>query len=233
MIAAELKKPQPAFDLQIMREKMKVKFPNAGVSHQEKVEAGAAVLGDTAAAFAQQIIRLMEIQISVLNNIYTSNKISETVLSSGKASSVIHAIRTLESKKKKQKVPVPVVDCEAERDDEDAETVDDDSNKENVPSEYDVEDEHENIDNDVSLLSLHSSPFRRPLASSRLTDPRPMHSSSSSPSIFSSSSPVSSSSSTQSPFSSRPLQSMQVEASKVPEKLKKGGKAAATKKRKV
>jgi len=78
-------------------------FPNAGVSHDETVAAGAAVLGDTAAAFGKDIIRLLEAAVSALNVIQHSTRTTEHILTSGSKSSVIHALRTLESKKKKRR----------------------------------------------------------------------------------------------------------------------------------
>jgi len=203
-----LKQPQPPFDqerMTVLKGKMSVKFPNAGVSHDETVAAGAAVLGDTAAAFGKDIIRLLEAAVSALNVIQHSTRTTEHILTSGSKSSVIHALRTLESKKKKKKIPARIPDSDDDGDE------DNDNNKENIPDEYEIEDEDED-EIEFSSLSLLA-----PAASRN----RP------SKSLFSSS-PLPSPSSA-SALSPRPVQSMLAEANKVPEKLKRTIKGTAAK----
>jgi len=201
----------------VLKGKMSVMFPNAGVSHDETVAAGAAVLGDTAAAFGKDIIRLLEAAVSALNVIQHSTRTTEHILTSGSKSSVIHALRTLESKKKKKKIPVRIPDS----DDDDDE--DNDNNKENIPDEYEIEDQ----DGDEDEIEFSSLSLLAPAVSRN----RP------SKSLFSSS-PLPSPSSA-SALSPRPVQSMQAEANKVPEKLKRTIKGTPakqslpTKKRKI
>jgi len=214
---------------------MKVKFPNAGVSHQEKIEAGAAVLGSTASTYAIEITNLLEIQTGVLNNIYQSLKVIETVLSSGRSSGVVQALRKLESKKKKKKIPEV---HEESRDDEEGEKKE--NNSDSIASEIDDDDiQNENIDPEVVSLSLHHnlSLSSSPASSSNrspLTSLQPSKISSST-SMFSSSS--SSSSSSPPAFSTKSVQSMAIEASKIPKALKKvaklSGSNSNSKRRKV
>jgi len=223
---------------------MKEKFPNAGLSHDEKVEAGAAVFGETAATYAQEVVRLLEIQTSILNNIYQVAKTSETVLTSGRASSVAHSLRMLESanKKKKKVHPPDVLVGDSDPDDIRVAV----SDKENVrPSTFNsssiIPDSFDNVEMDDELATqlieeevdhpasqspaqsmAHSSmpPLSQPSLSLRHSQlihsspSRPLQSLSSSSQLF----PARKNPSTSS--------SMLMEAANIPEKLKKAVKSA-------
>lgn len=207
---------------------MNLLFPNAGLSHQQKVEAGAQVFGDTAATIASDILRLLQIQTSILNNISASVKVIETVLTSGRAGAVVQSLQKLNGKRKKQKQK-PVTAVERKEVDEEADVVEDDDNDKeneniNILSENDDNENHtENIDDKVASLSIHNN-----ISQSYVPLYTSLRASTISSSIFSSSAGSSTASSpSQSSFPSRPAQSMQSEVNKIPEKLKKAAKATA------
>jgi hypothetical protein len=244
-IAAELQQSAPVFNVNSLRAKMKEKFPNAGLSHDEKVEAGAAVFGDAAATYAQEVVRLLEIQTGILNNLYQVAKTTETVLTSGRASSVAHSLKVLEASKRKKKIPSPMVVGESDPEDSRVDTNDKENirppstinGKTFIPDTYEDEDATQPIIEEVdqslsqssvvSVQSAHSSMPPLSYPSPSLDHSQQGLPSSPGPklSLFSSShSTLFSARKTPSTSSS-----MVVEAANIPEKLKKTAKVATTK----